>query len=27
LRVTLEKCVLECVDNFGRNKTHVSSHT
>jgi DNA-directed RNA polymerase specialized sigma24 family protein len=26
LRVTLEKCVLECIDNFGRNKTHVSSH-
>jgi hypothetical protein len=26
LRVTLEKCVLECVDHFGRNKTHVSSH-
>jgi DNA-directed RNA polymerase specialized sigma24 family protein len=27
LRVTLEKCVLECIDSFGRNKTHVSSHS
>ena len=26
LRQALEKCVLECVDNYGRNKTHVSSH-
>ena len=26
LRVTLEKCVIECIDNSGRNKTHVSSH-
>ena len=26
LRQTLEKCVLECIDNYGRNKTHVPSH-
>lgn len=26
LRQALEKCVLECVDNYGRNKTHASSH-
>ena len=26
LRVTLEKCVLQCVGNYGRNETQVSSH-
>jgi DNA-directed RNA polymerase specialized sigma24 family protein len=26
LRVTLERCVLECVDNYGRNKMDVPSH-
>ena len=26
LRVSLEKCVIDCVDNYGKNKTGVSSH-
>jgi len=26
LRVSLEKCVLDCVDDFGKNKTGVLSH-
>ena len=26
LRVSLEKCVIDCVDNYGKNKTSVSSH-
>jgi DNA-directed RNA polymerase specialized sigma24 family protein len=26
LRVSLEKCVLECIDNYGRNKMDIQSH-